>query len=218
MKKIIVLFSFVVFYSAVFAQNNNEEFIEVTISDSIQVEPEQLIFSIFFLSDDFERDARGNAKITENPNIKYVYSLLKDMKLDTMPAKISFNTENVGQKQISILFNSINDLREFSKKIRLKKGLQGFVSDKATSKLKEANEAFYEKLLLKAKQDALLLASKSQRELNKIIQITVKDIEDSYVGGWTAYPPLSVLRAAEAEPDELKVIVTKQITVRYSLK
>jgi hypothetical protein len=140
------------------------------------------------------------------------------MKLDTLPAKISFNTESVGQKQISILFNSVTELKEFSQIIRLKKGLQGFVSEKATSKLKEATELLYEKLLLKAKKDALLLASKSQRELNKIIQVTVKETEDSEVGGWTAYPPLSMLRAAEAAPDELKVVFSKQITVRYSLK
>ena len=218
MKKIIALFSLLYFSSFAFAQNNNEEFIEVTISDSIQVEPEQFIFSLFFLSDDFERDIRGNVKVTENPNIKYVYSVIKHMKLDTLPAKISFNTENVGQKQISILFNSVTELKEFSQIIRLKKGLQGFVSEKTTSKFKEANELLYEKLLLKAKQDALLLASKSQRELNKIIQITVKETEDSEVGGWTAYPPLSMLRAAEAGPDELKVVFSKQITVRYSLK
>ena len=218
MKKIIALFSLLFFSFFAFAQNNNEEFIDVTISDSIQVEPEQFVFSLFFLSDDFESDVRGNVKVTENPNIKYVYSLLKDMKLDTLPAKISFNTESVGQKQISILFNSVTELKEFSQIIRLKKGLQGFVSEKATSKLKEATELLYEKLLLKAKKDALLLASKSQRELNKIIQVTVKETEDSEVGGWTAYPPLSMLRAAEAAPDELKVVFSKQITVRYSLK
>jgi hypothetical protein len=218
MKKIITLFSLVFLSSFAFAQNNNEEFIEVTISDSIQVEPEQFIFSLFFLSDDFESDVRGNVKVTENPNIKYVYSVINHMKLDTLPAKISFNTESVGQKQISILFNSVTELKEFSQIIRLKKGLQGFVSEKATSKLKEATELLYEKLLLKAKKDALLLASKSQRELNKIIQVTVKETEDSEVGGWTAYPPLSMLRAAEAAPDELKVVFSKQITVRYSLK
>ena len=161
MKKIITLFSLVFLSSFAFAQNNNEEFIEVTISDSIQVEPEQFIFSLFFLSDDFESDVRGNVKVTENPNIKYVYSVINHMKLDTLPAKISFNTESVGQKQISILFNSVTELKEFSQIIRLKKGLQGFVSEKTTSKLKEANELLYEKLLLKAKQDALLLASKS---------------------------------------------------------
>lgn len=218
MKKIIALFSLLFFSFFAFAQNNNEEFIEVTISDSIQVEPEQFVFSLFFLSDDFESDVRGNVKVTENPNIKYVYSVIKHMKLDTLPAKISFNTESVGQKQISILFNSVTELKEFSQIIRLKKGLQGFVSEKTTSKLKDANELLYEKLLLKAKQDALLLASKSQRELNKIIQVTVKETEDSDVGGWTAYPPLSMLRAAEAAPDELKVVFSKQITVRYSLK
>lgn len=218
MKKIIALFSLLFFSFFAFAQNNNEEFIEVTISDSIQVEPEQFIFSLFFLSDDFESDVRGNVKVTENPNIKYVYSVINHMKLDTLPAKISFNTESVGQKQISILFNSVTELKEFSQIIRLKKGLQGFVSEKATSKLKEATELLYEKLLLKAKKDALLLASKSQRELNKIIQVTVKETEDSEVGGWTAYPPLSMLRAAEAAPDELKVVFSKQITVRYSLK
>jgi hypothetical protein len=218
MKKIIALFSLLFFSFFAFAQNNNEEFIEVTISDSIQVEPEQFIFSLFFLSDDLESDVRGNVKVTENPNIKYVYSVIKHMKLDTLPAKISFNTESVGQKQISILFNSVTELKEFSQIIRLKKGLQGFVSEKATSKLKEATELLYEKLLLKAKKDALLLASKSQRELNKIIQVTVKETEDSEVGGWTAYPPLSMLRAAEAAPDELKVVFSKQITVRYSLK
>ncbi len=218
MKKIITLFSFILLHSSLIAQNSNEEFIEVTITDSIQLEPEQFIFSLFFLSDDFERDARGNVKVTENPNTKYIYSLIKNMKLDTLPARVSFNTENIGQKQISILFISINDLKEFSQKIRLKKGLQGFVSEKTTSKFKEANEILYEKLLLKAKQDALLLASKSQRELNKIIQIIVKETENTETGGWTAYPPLSMLRAAEAAPDELKVIFSKQITVRYSLK
>lgn len=218
MKKIIILFSFILLHSSLIAQNSNEEFIEVTVNDSIQVEPEQFIFSLFFLSDDFERDARGNVKVAENPNTKYIYSLIKNMKLDTLPARVSFNTENIGQKQISILFNSINDLKEFSQKIRLKKGLQGFVSEKTTSNFKEANEVLYEKLLLKAKQDALLLASKSQRELNKIIQIIVKETENTEGGGWTAYPPLSMLRAAEAQPDELKVIVSKQITVRYSLR
>ncbi len=214
MKKLLALFLSICISFTLSAQKNEPDFIEVTVFDSVQVEPETFTFTLFFSP--IEKVIKDEYKYEENPAIKYVYSLLKEMKLDSVVNDIAFNNMNRGQRQISVLFKSITDLKEFSKKIRAIQNIQGFLVNTYSSKMKEAANKLYDKLLVKAKEDALLVSSKSQRELDKVIQITIKEAEET--GGWTAYPPLSMLRDADAEPTNPKVIVSKQITVRYSLK
>ncbi|RXK58353.1 hypothetical protein ESA94_17070 [Lacibacter luteus] len=214
MKKLLALFLSISFSFTLSAQKNEPDFIEVTVIDSVQVEPETFTFTLFFSP--IETVIEDEYKYEENPAIKYVYSLLKEMKLDTVVNDIAFNNMNRGHRQISVLFKSLTDLKEFSKKIRAIQNIQSFLVNTYSSKMKEAANKLYDKLLLKAKEDALLVSSKSQRELDRVIQITIKEAEGT--GGWTAYPPLSMLRDADAEPTNPKVIVSKQITVRYSLK
>jgi hypothetical protein len=216
MKKLLLFFSSLILccYLSV-SQVRSEEFLEVTIVDSIQVEAETFTFLLFFYP--IESANNDEYKVTQNPAIKFVRNLIKEMKLDTIPDETSFNTEQRNHEQMLIVFKSLNDLKEFSKKVRNNTNVQGFVASRSTSKIKEATHKLYEKLFEKAREEVVLLANKSQRIPDKVIQLVVTDIEENE-GGWTAYPPLSALRDLDPGSANLKVVVGRKITLRYSLK
>lgn len=213
-----LLLAFFVFNLS-FGQSQSSGFIEVTTTDTIQIDAETIYYTIFCNTEESTQSGYGNTEgmlvLTEYEKIK---KIIAEMQLDLIENSLSITPENYGSKKLMIRFSSIPKLKDFIKKISDFKNIQSYVSNLTTNDriIKEKTNLLYDKILQKARNEAKVIAEKSKKQLHDIIQIQMS--EPQFNGGWTAYPPLSALRNNEPWGEELKIVLTRNITIRFSVK
>jgi hypothetical protein len=234
MKKTL-LFCLIFNTNFLFAQTN-DPFVEVIAEDTIHLEADEITFTINFLNEEYgttvdsvettDPDTKRTPMENNEKNDSYrqLSALLKQLHIDTLKSedlliKPEERYNRFIRNSLRLRFYSKADLALFLSKAKEIKNIVGFISDATSKKEKEGEQRLYKKILAKAKEDANNIASFSNKNVGKLLQ--VKQLEE-LPGGWTSYPPLSALGQAgemleTVYPDMINgiIVLRKRISVRY---
>lgn len=218
MKKLLfILFCFSFLH--LHAQSTSDEFIEVSVTDTVEADAEEIIYCIYFyLSEEEGSSMTNNLKVTSGYDSSYqkVYTLIKKMRIDTLENFSNLNPSDDNKRKVFLRFTSESTFNEFRKKITSFKNIQAIITNKKTSKIKAVENILFNKLYVNAEEQAVFFAKRANKSISGILQIKVDDSDEQ--GSWTAYPPLSSFLSAENKANDTKIIFSKKITVRYSWK
>lgn len=233
MKKKIVLFLSMLISAVLLSQTRND-FIEVTVSDTILIEPERFFYTVICNKPDIEetlkeiKESNYSSKKESKKTEEDIRKIIKKLKLDTI-AIVNYsikgdtfynydrNMDNNGT--FRIVLNSKEQLQGLVEELRKIKKIDGFISRVESSKKNESEKLLYKQLIEKARIKAELLSAYANRSIGQIQQITEQ--EDEEKNGWTVYPSLSGIadwiQAKMGLPSYL-INVYKKIIVRFELK
>lgn len=221
---------FILFFSAL--QGQQDQFVEVYVEDTIQLDPDRFIYSVFLTSPDrYPVGAPSRAKLEENIDQYVLEDLIKQYEIEERKEETKYKinpqeTEEIDVK--TLVFTSENKLMDFYKELEQYPNVYAFITSFENDPSEETGKKLLEKLIAKAKQKASGLAQVMGKKLGEIVQITEsKDSEiratgDVSVGaGWTMYPPLSALpqTTGAIESDQVaKLSLSRGLTIRFLVK
>lgn len=225
MKKVLFLCFMMCFFFSSYGQDK-DEFIEVMVEDSMQVEPEEIFYMVMLASVHTAFDTiyiENTPPVRIKPDIEEsktekLYKLIARMKLDTVALKefnITTNEYREAEKTIVLHFRSKTKLQEFIKEVKKIQGLTGSIASVKHSKIEIYEQQLTKKLLSKAKSNATFIAEHSGKKAGRILQVREEQPDEAH-GGWTMYPPLSALSQANYPQLSDKIILTKKLLVRYA--
>lgn len=229
-KKTVLPVLLVLLCNAAFCQQENE-FIEVLVQDTVKFDADEIIFTLYIKKDAYDVPpiSKTNNNKNKNRQTDSAYELIKglitDQKIDTLPPNdYAITDDSYGgmiNRMIVLRFRNATQLSRFIKSVGTQNNLSGDVVSKASVRSDSYREVLTKKLLDKAFSDAKNMAEQSKKTLGKLIQVKEESIETgSEWASWTSYPPLSALSRAIAgttfSPDRAQVIIARKLRVRYS--
>jgi uncharacterized protein YggE len=182
--------------------SSQEKFVEVTVSDTAWVKPNQFVYSIWVLPSaaDDNQDTLNNFSSYQKKQLaiktkqRQVLDSLRDMVFKKgffiLPVNVhyAYSTEGEGSNSVDVLTSTTDSLALLYNLIDNNLNVTGRVSSVSSS-----NEGVYEnyllkKLLSKANAKATEIANLSGIKIGKILSVKEARRESSN-GGWAAYPP-----------------------------
>lgn len=223
---IIVLLTCLTFLTAK-AQNKAHGFIEVIVEDTLKVTPQEMHYYVQ-IKPDYNYEELVDTIVNFKPGkrnykdadeiIRKILDFIKQNSIDTLetlmlPINMQKFAENLIYKEFILRFKSEQSFKDFLKLTKPIKTVEGFFLKQEHSNLKRFEEAIYKKLIDDSYERAAFLAKTSKRLLGQILEIR-EFSETNYQGGWTAYPPLSMLYSVNSD---FQITVYKKISVKYEL-
>jgi len=206
--------------------------IEVTAQDTVEVEPEEILYVVMLTHADFVSDSSmistDTSVIFEPPvpvndpktksAIDELMKLISASRIDTVPLtefNIQWGNNYRFDKKVLLRFTSKDKLAAFVSKAKNIEGLLGNIVSLKSSQLSAREQDLIKKLLTKAKADAEFIAKQSGKQLGSVLEIREEN-PDEPVGGWTVYPPLSALY--DYNPGQMpdKIILKRKLAVKYA--
>jgi hypothetical protein len=199
-------------------------YIQVIAEDTLQLEPEEIIFNIY-VRDYTEDYLRSQPKSAVSKNLgagtgtlKKLSEVIKKMNIDTLPINTYFvqnDDYNSPKAAYSLRFTSKDKLKLFISQVSDIKGLAAYIAQLKSSQEEQAKNTLTKKLLEKAQHDAKYIAQQSNRALGELLSVEEESIEKSS-GGWTMYPPLSAIAESYFSRSEAeKIIISRKLLVRF---
>jgi hypothetical protein len=209
--------------SQVSAQTN--QFVEVVVEDTMQIEAEEIIYVVGFVdwtttTDAVAADTMPTALIPPKPKIDHlqkVRQILQALQLDTLKEnEYSVSPyESYHHSTISVRFRSVDKLKEFTNRIRKLENIRGSITTTSSSRETAAEKILFQRLFNQAKAKAETLAQIAGKKLGTAVSVKEKDAQ----GGWTMYPPISALgdRHTETAVDQNgKIRLYRCLIVQFS--
>ena len=171
-------------------------FVEVTVDDTLQLEPEEVIYIVsqvnYFTADSIAVSTMDPAPVVEQPDgLKEVRKVIAAMRLDTLPPPHNYTISNSPYDArgnfIRVRFTSLAKLRDFVSRLQKMGGITGVVADHSSSKEDQAERLLSQRLFEKAKAKGAVLAQITGKKLGSLLSVKEVNVQ----GGWTMYPPLS---------------------------
>jgi hypothetical protein len=229
MKRIFITIIAMVNFAIAFSQQENE-FVEVIVKDTIKINPDEIIYSLI-LEDNSPEVYVSNIVITDKASKKTgktfdsektrekIRKLITDEKVDTLnisdyTVKNEFYTNRI-KTQFLLRFTNINQLLAFVKEIKPLSNILGYVVSKKSAQTDSYQNMLTKRLLAKAFNDALYIAEQSKKTIGKLIQVSDEKSE-STIGGWTSYPPLSRYTDVTLPDDDIQITIQRTLRVKYS--
>jgi hypothetical protein len=215
---IILLLSF-----SAFAQ---EQYVEVMVSDTVEVEPEVFFYSIVLqdLSSGSDSTTFG---ISDKPptapalpaddRLQQLQKLIRLFKIDTVAQNnLDLMDHNYYSVQVKYLlrFTSREKMNAFVTAIGKIEGINGGIKKLINTHQEIYYDRLYKKLLVQARGNATQLAQESGKTLGPVIQ--VKEVPSDVEGGWTMYPPLSSLVDRPYPETISKILLAKTLVIRFN--
>lgn len=188
--------------------NSQEKYIEVTVSDTVWVKPNQFVYTI-----SVNPDALEESQDTTNGNFLYYRkkqhqlgkkqdAILDSVKLVLtkkgffiLPVSIRYaysTDKSIVLNAVDVLTSSVDSVKALFNFVRDNPVLTGDVGAVFSTRADEYKAQLLKKLISKAQAKAAEIAKLSGIKAGNII--SVKESPADYVNGrWTAYPPLSAL-------------------------
>jgi len=199
-----------------------EQFVEVTLEDSIHIEPDEIYFTLMLDDETDSIDSTSDVQVKpinqppDNGNrIDKLNQLIKKMNIEVVEAPqfaITRETYEFSNTVKTLKFRSKTKLSEFIKQARMIPGIMGSITSLKSSEFENRSNEISGKLLEKCKAKAALIAKQAHKNLGSIQQVKEENGEPK--GGWTMYPPLSALFHQEMGTNEQSIIIWKKMTVR----
>jgi hypothetical protein len=206
----------------------HEEYVEVVVSDSINIDPEIIDYTLMLPYynevspiDSLTMQSNGNTalineegkKQAEKTN-KEIRELILRLNIDTLESPIN-NTysASVGYGNFILLrFKSKAVFNQFIKELKKYNPITGTITFLQNSQIEKYYPVLFKKIIEQANRNAFILSTLNNKKLGKIIQVK----EEKIYGGWTSYPPLGALREYGNMNKENQIVLQKQFTIRYS--
>lgn len=188
--------------------NSQEKYIEVTVSDTVWVKPNQFVYTI-----SVNPDALEESQDTTNGNFLYYRkkqrqlgkkqdAILDSVKLVLtkkgffiLPVSIryAFTTDrSIEFNTVAVLTSSVDSVKALFNFVRDNPVLTGDVGAVFSTRADEYKAQLLKKLISKAQAKAAEIAKLSGIKAGNIISVKESPADDVN-GRWTAYPPLSAL-------------------------
>jgi hypothetical protein len=225
LKRLIPLLSFLFASTTTSAQQQN--FVEVTVSDSLHIEADEIIYLVKALDDYTSTDTvtvdsttfpLQPVSVSPKPDVLVeVRRIIKEMGLDTLsdPSTIVSNIRYYRiDHSIRVRFTSDEKLKQFINRLRQIENITGAVVKLESKEKEEAKKRLFRQIVQKAKTEAEMLAQLSGKKLGVIASIQEKEI----MGGWTSYPPLSGIPGWHTElvvSNEDRIVLQRQFAIRF---
>lgn len=205
------------------SQSQEPGFVEVLVTDSIHVMPDQFVLLITIDPEDvYPYKAPTTDGITKNLDQKtqVIRSAIRSLGIDTIDSNESVaEFPRTKVRWLKLVFTSQQQLRQFIKSVRNVTGLSGYITSKKFSAMDSAVNKVVQKIVKTSGTQAAAIAAYSGKTLGALLSVKEEGAEtDKVVGGWTSYPPLSALANAEMVSIDPEIIVEKTYRVRYAWK
>lgn len=222
-KKIMAATAALLIINTAFAQQQN--FVELTIADSLHIEADEIIYRIkaerdWETVDSTYIDSSVNQPVahTQKPDaLLQVRQIITEMGIDTVVNSDVIIVSNARYRRdafITMKFISAEKFRKFVKRIAPLENILGVITRVASAREPEETKRLFQRIVQKAKQQAAALAQISGKKLGNIVSIQ----EEEIAAGWTSYPPLSGIPGWHAEPEtaqEEKIVLQRRLVVRF---
>jgi Protein of unknown function (DUF541) len=212
--KILIITFFVLLCFEGFAQ---EKFIEVTVSDTAWVKPDNFIYRISVNTTDDEyaevdtlvytdpgayKQKRKQKQLIRNTMLDSVTQLIKEKGYRILPPTIAeafLIAGEVGYNSNSILVitGSVDSLRSLYNLVSGNVALQANVESVFAKDESPDRKYLYKKLLAQAAKNATAIAELTGKKAGKVVSVTeFAEAKSESPGGWTVYPPLSAMASS----------------------
>lgn len=223
-----ILISVAFLYCTCFAHSqNNFEYVEVIVEDSLQIEAEEFFYTIqevnyaYSEAVGFKTNKSTHNKITP---LNQIRKIINELSIDTIGDEgFGFTTVYNHEERAEVIhlkFTSQEKLVEFQRRAKEIKNLSGILTHTQSSKSELARKKLIQKLISKAKEEANYIAEQSKKTLGKIMIIKDADSQvESAEGEWASYPPLSVIPGwvtSISQQTQGKVILIKKMLIRFA--
>lgn len=188
--------------------NSQEKYIEVTVSDTVWVKPNQFVYTISVnpaALEDTQDTTAGNFLFYHKKQLesgKRQKQILDSVKLALvkegffiLPVSIRYvySTNNSDfLNSVDVLTSSNDSVKTLFNLVHSNPALTGDIGAVFSTKEDDYNALLLKKIISKAKNKAAELAKLSAIKVGNIISVK-EDPTDYTNGRWTAYPPLSAL-------------------------
>lgn len=205
MKITIILFLAILIQCRLTAQ---EKFIEVTVSDTAWVKPDNIIYSIRIIRDnEMVADTLQYAD-PKSYNKKLMQVLAQQKKsLDSLACELGKKRFRIlpptfweeyslaGENEfkdfpIVVKVSSVDSLKILRDLVAVNKNISGFVLKCFAKNERPALNYLYQKIMLEATERAKVLAALSKKKAGQVISVTESE-EQKGKSEWAIYPPLS---------------------------
>jgi outer membrane protein OmpA-like peptidoglycan-associated protein len=202
----------IAFFSLLFCTAHaQEKFIEVTVTDTAMVKPDQFIYQLMLIPDEnFETDTlryadpvafRKNSASLKNKRSQQMDSLkqeLRKMGFNIFPPNLAeqFNysaASDFYSAGLTVLTGTTDSLKLLVSMIKKNKSFAGVVTSVFARDETSWFKGLHKKIMQQAERNAGDLALLSGRKLGKIISVIQNKETKEKSSGWAIYPPLSSL-------------------------
>lgn len=203
------------------AQTKTEETLQIEVADTIELVPDKIIFAIAFM-EDYEQEISNSKKPTKETiaqQVEKVKKIAAKYALDTLTEREAYLNDNLfgdyPLQLFTVSFASKDKIRLFMNEIGPKPKIKTFVYQLINYKTDFWDKELFQKVLNKAKKEAEFIATQTSKKIT-----TIADLKTNYdseqTGGWTSYPPLSMIANYKSINSKEKIILYKKITVKFN--
>lgn len=241
MRTVLFITSFCLLICTAHAQ---EKFIEVTVTDTAMVKPDQFIYQLMVIPDEsFETDTlryadpgayRQNLASLKNKRAQQMDSLkqeLKKMGFNIFPPSLAEQVNYTAAADLypsglTVLTGNTDSLKLLVSIVKKNKSLGGMVTSVFARDEISWFKKLDKKLMQQAERKAGELAQLSGKKLGKVISVIQNKETKEKSTGWTIYPPLSSLYS-DAVPgwhteiknrNDFVTFSTDEVSTRYAIQ
>ncbi|RTL59265.1 MAG: DUF541 domain-containing protein [Sphingobacteriales bacterium] len=202
------------------SQTKTEETLQIEVADTIELVPEVIVLGITFsgyYADELLTSIK-KSKESVTQRIQIVKKIAAKYSIDSLYKVESFlndRLEGLSLQLYTISFSSIDKIKFFINEIGEKVNIRTFIYQLKNSKTEYWDKELFKKVMEKAKKEAEFIATQSGKKILSISELKVSYDSDQ-PGGWTSYPPLSMVASYKNINSKEKIILYKKITVKFN--